>query len=351
MTLTAGTTHRAVARLEVRGLSKTFSGVTVLDDASLALAPGEIHALVGQNGSGKSTLIKLISGVHRADPGGEILVDGVHLGPPVHAGRLHGQGLAFVHQDLGLVPDLSVRENVRVGLQRRRAAHPPRRQGRRPRRGAPDLRVPRRPDRPRGHRRLPDPQRAGRGGRRPRAAGARGGQRRHRLRRVLAGHPPRGPAGLLRHGPVPRRTRAPPSCSSATTSRRSWRWRTASPRCATGSVVETGVPVSDLDEAALTRLVLGRDGAPGDLIGQHPPRPTGTTVDIAGVRGGRVRDFTASLRGGEVVGVTGTIDSGLLDLPALLGGASPATGSDRGSTAPSSTSPEPRCSTCSRRRS
>src|SRR6478672_12354557 len=103
-------------RLEVRGLSKTFSGVTVLDDAHLALAPGEIHALVGQNGSGKSTLIKLVSGVHRADPGGEILVDGVHLGPPVDAGRLHRQGLAFVHQDLGLVPDLSVRENVRVGL-------------------------------------------------------------------------------------------------------------------------------------------------------------------------------------------------------------------------------------------
>ena len=55
-----------------------------------------------------------------------------------------------------------------------------------------------------------------------------------------------------------------------------------------GRVVETGVPVSSLDEAALTRLVLGRDGAPGDLIGQHPPRPNGTSIDIAGVRGGRV---------------------------------------------------------------
>ena len=100
-------------RLDVRNLSKTFSGVTVLDGATLALAPGEIHALVGQNGSGKSTMIKLISAVYRADPGGEILVDGSSSGPPVNAGRLHGQGLAFVHQDLGLVPDLSVRENVR----------------------------------------------------------------------------------------------------------------------------------------------------------------------------------------------------------------------------------------------
>ncbi len=104
-----------VPRLDVRGLSKTFSGVTVLENAHLALDPGEIHALVGQNGSGKSTLIKLISGVYRADQGGEILVDGEHLGPPVHAGRLHHQGLAFVHQDLGLVGDLTVRENVRVG--------------------------------------------------------------------------------------------------------------------------------------------------------------------------------------------------------------------------------------------
>src|SRR5690606_5972599 len=77
--------------------------------------PGEIHALVGQNGSGKSTLIKLISGVYRADHGGDILVDGHRIGPPVTSGRLHHDGLAFVHQDLGLVPDLTVRENVRVG--------------------------------------------------------------------------------------------------------------------------------------------------------------------------------------------------------------------------------------------
>ena len=105
----------AVPRLEVRGLSKTFSGVTVLDDARLALAPGEIHALVGQNGSGKSTLIKLISGVYRPDPGGEVLVDAVHLGPPIHAGRLHHQGLAFVHQDHGLVPDRTLRQNLRYG--------------------------------------------------------------------------------------------------------------------------------------------------------------------------------------------------------------------------------------------
>ena len=99
-----------VPRLEVRGLSKTFSGVTVLDGARLSLLPGEIHALVGQNGSGKSTLIKLISGVHRADPGGEIRVDGVHLGRRGLAGRLQHQGLACVQQDLGRVHDLALRD-------------------------------------------------------------------------------------------------------------------------------------------------------------------------------------------------------------------------------------------------
>jgi len=102
-------------RLQVRGLSKTFSGVTVLDQADLSLAPGEIHGLVGQNGSGKSTLIKLISGVYRPDPGGDIWVDGQRIGPPVRGDQLHLNGVSFVHQDLGLVSDLTVRENVRVG--------------------------------------------------------------------------------------------------------------------------------------------------------------------------------------------------------------------------------------------
>ena len=102
-------------RLEVRSLSKTFAGVTVLDQAHVAVAPGEIHALVGQNGSGKSTLIKLISGVYRADHGGEILVDGARIGPPVTAGALHHQGLAFVHQAHGW-PALALVHEVDLGL-------------------------------------------------------------------------------------------------------------------------------------------------------------------------------------------------------------------------------------------
>ena len=59
--------------LEVRRLSKTFAGTRALVDLSLTLAAGEVHALLGENGSGKSTLIKILSGYHRPDPGGEVL--------------------------------------------------------------------------------------------------------------------------------------------------------------------------------------------------------------------------------------------------------------------------------------
>jgi ABC-type Fe3+/spermidine/putrescine transport system ATPase subunit len=81
--------------------------VTVLEGTHLTIAPGEINALVGQNGSGKSTLIKVISGVYSADPGCEILLDGERIGPPIDASALHGQALSCVHQDLGLVDDLT----------------------------------------------------------------------------------------------------------------------------------------------------------------------------------------------------------------------------------------------------
>ena len=102
--------------LQVSGLSKTFNGVRVLDGASFDVLPGEIHALLGQNGSGKSTLIKCLAGVYRPDHGGQIVISGqpARLGyPPSGARQL---GLAFVHQDLGLIPDMTVAENLALGV-------------------------------------------------------------------------------------------------------------------------------------------------------------------------------------------------------------------------------------------
>jgi ABC-type sugar transport system ATPase subunit len=65
--------------LELKNISKSFSGVEVLHQVPLALRPGEVHALLGENGAGKSTLVKVITGVHQPDSG-EILMDG----EPVH---------------------------------------------------------------------------------------------------------------------------------------------------------------------------------------------------------------------------------------------------------------------------
>src|SRR6478672_478150 len=102
-------------RLEARGLSKTFGQARVLADAELVIAPGEIHALVGQNGCGKSTLVKILTGYHAPDPGGCVSVDGRPLSLPVRWGEASAAGVSVVHQDLGLLDRLTVAENIGVG--------------------------------------------------------------------------------------------------------------------------------------------------------------------------------------------------------------------------------------------
>jgi ribose transport system ATP-binding protein len=103
-----------VAALEIRNLSKTFAGQVVLDRVDLTVAEGEVHALVGQNGSGKSTLIKILAGYHPPDPGATASVRGtpLRLGS---AAAAHDGDIRFVHQDLGLVLELSCVENVMLG--------------------------------------------------------------------------------------------------------------------------------------------------------------------------------------------------------------------------------------------
>ena len=96
-------------------ISKTFGGERALDDVTFSVAPGEVHGLLGQNGSGKSTLIKVLSGFHHPDPGGSLQIYGKDVGLPVSVGSFRSLGLAFVHQHLGLVPNLTVLENFVVG--------------------------------------------------------------------------------------------------------------------------------------------------------------------------------------------------------------------------------------------
>jgi rhamnose transport system ATP-binding protein len=101
------------ARLE--GISKRFAATQALDDVSLELWPAEAHALVGENGAGKSTLVKILAGVHPPDAG-RILLQGqpVQIHGPAHAREL---GIAVIHQEPRLFPDLSVAENVFLGHQ------------------------------------------------------------------------------------------------------------------------------------------------------------------------------------------------------------------------------------------
>ncbi len=105
--------------LELRGVSKRFSGITALSGVDFALHPGEIHALCGENGAGKSTLIKLLSGLHPAGSfSGEYLLHGT----PARFTSLRDAaraGIAVIYQELVLVETMSVAENLFLGREPR----------------------------------------------------------------------------------------------------------------------------------------------------------------------------------------------------------------------------------------
>lgn len=103
------------AALDISNLSKRFGGALALNHVSLHVARGEVHGLLGSNGSGKSTLIKVLAGFHDPEPGAEIRLYDQPLNLPVSGAQARDLGLAFVHQHLGLIPSLSVAENLYLG--------------------------------------------------------------------------------------------------------------------------------------------------------------------------------------------------------------------------------------------
>ena len=114
---TGGASAPSVSRplLEMKGVTKTFGGIAALQDVDFSISAGEIHGLVGENGAGKSTMMKIIAGVYSGYEG-EMRV----AGQPVHfrsAGDALAAGIGMVHQELSIVPDLSVAENVFLGSQ------------------------------------------------------------------------------------------------------------------------------------------------------------------------------------------------------------------------------------------
>lgn len=109
------TPNGAVPALRFSEITKSFGHSAVLRGISFDVEPGEIHALLGVNGAGKSTLIKILAGVHRLDSG-RIEVYGDELAAGHDAAAARDAGIAFVHQDLGLVDDISVADNIALQL-------------------------------------------------------------------------------------------------------------------------------------------------------------------------------------------------------------------------------------------
>src|SRR5689334_7297131 len=108
--------------LEMRGISKAFAGVKALSDVNFAVRQGEIHALVGENGAGKSTLMKVLSGVY---PHGSCDGDIIYDGEPRRFRNINDSealGIIIIHQELALIPLLSIAENIFI-------ANPPSRFG------------------------------------------------------------------------------------------------------------------------------------------------------------------------------------------------------------------------------
>jgi ribose transport system ATP-binding protein len=99
--------------LRVKNINKSFGGVCALDNVSIDIEAGEVHAIIGENGAGKSTLGKIIAGVHKADAG-QISLD---ANPVAFSGPMDAQkaGVSIIFQELDLFPNLSIAENIAIG--------------------------------------------------------------------------------------------------------------------------------------------------------------------------------------------------------------------------------------------
>lgn len=96
--------------VEMKGISKSFFGVKVLDEVTFSVAPGEIHALAGENGAGKSTLMKILQGVYKMDSGEIQIAERIVTINSFKEARAHGIGMVF--QEFSLIPELSVAQNI-----------------------------------------------------------------------------------------------------------------------------------------------------------------------------------------------------------------------------------------------
>ena len=99
--------------VELKHISKSFPGVKVLEDISVAFYPGKVHVLLGENGAGKSTIIKIISGIYHPDSG-EVMIEG-KAERFTNIRQSQKLGISVIHQELSVIEDLMVYENVFLG--------------------------------------------------------------------------------------------------------------------------------------------------------------------------------------------------------------------------------------------
>jgi ribose transport system ATP-binding protein len=105
----------SIHRLRLAGIQKSFGATRALKSVSLEIAPGEVHAIIGENGAGKSTLMKVLSGAHAADTGTMELNGSSYLPENPHHARM--QGVAMIYQELNLALHLSAQENILLGAE------------------------------------------------------------------------------------------------------------------------------------------------------------------------------------------------------------------------------------------
>jgi ribose transport system ATP-binding protein len=314
------------ARLALRGLDKTFGSTKVLWGVDLIVEAGEVHGLAGQNGSGKSTLVKIITGVYAPDAGAALEIDGRRVHLPVRWPEVHAAGISVVHQDLGLLDQLTVADNVCIGgFPRQRLSHRISRQQQLELTSRALARIGSDIDPERLTGTLSAPERAevavaralrdhrkGEGviimDESTRAMAGTDLVRVHRVLRALARE---GTSVILISHSLPELLEV----TDRVTILRDG--RVAGDRLATASLTEPEIARRMLGSDALAAEVGYRD-SPADGSAVAPLAPA---VVVDGLSGRRVRDLSFGVGPGEVVGVTGRPGSGYEDLPYLMTGA------------------------------
>ncbi|WP_306207099.1 ATP-binding cassette domain-containing protein [Actinoplanes sp. RD1] len=305
-------------RLRTEGVSVTFGRNRVLRDVGFAVGAGEIHALIGQNGSGKSTLVKVLTGLYVPEPGARADVDGVALRLPVQPREARASGVAVVHQSLGLVPEMTVLENMRIGrLRARRFSRRIRWAEERDAAGRVFERLGRPVPLDAPVRQLSEEDRATVAIARALQDTPAGGgliifdESTRPLSRRSLEHFYEMLDGVVRTGTsallITHRLEEVVEAADRVTVLRD------------GEVVEAGLPVAGLGESALAKLMLGR--VLGQIRSGGGHASPAQAVHLTGVRTARLQAVDVHVGRGEIVGVTGLADSGYEDLPYVLGGA------------------------------